>query len=241
MAINRRQFLQGLAGLGATIAIPVSIADWSDPEVDEAWERAIAEPYEFEVDEFGSISTPGWELPDTNGEAYGIDLDGWSSGDDLVELAGWATGLAFALECHFQSRAYDAADLLSKAGPAALSGEDQRVLKLHQKFGDGGWADWLRRAPQPDLKSAADAMQEWLDDYFDSNDLEQACLQIGPYVEPYAFFSGLEEDELQTLGVRIVDGDRPGSSYFAAELHEDLDEANRAAAESGIPVRFRSG
>ena len=38
--------------------------------------------------------------------------------------------------------------------------------------------------------------------------------------------------------IDIVEGDRPGSTYYAAELRGDMDTANRAAEAAGIPVRF---
>ena len=43
---------------------------------------------------------------------------------------------------------------------------------------------------------------------------------------------------LLTLGVEQIEGDRPGSTYYAAELRGDIDEANRAAEAAGIAVRF---
>ena len=42
------------------------------------------------------------------------------------------------------------------------------------------------------------------------------------------------------LGVVIVEGDRPGSSYFAAELRNELADANAAAQRLGLPFRFRA-
>ena len=45
--------------------------------------------------------------------------------------------------------------------------------------------------------------------------------------------------ERDLLGIEIVDGDCPGSSYFAAELHIDVDEANLRARIHKLPYRFR--
>jgi hypothetical protein len=50
--------------------------------------------------------------------------------------------------------------------------------------------------------------------------------------------TGSDRDKLR---VRIVEGDHPGSSYYAAELSGDIDEANRAAEAADIPVRFVPG
>ncbi len=53
-----------------------------------------------------------------------------------------------------------------------------------------------------------------------------------------AFFRRMAVDDLETLGVDVVEGEHPGSTYYAAELRGDIDEANRAAEAAGIPVRF---
>jgi hypothetical protein len=45
-------------------------------------------------------------------------------------------------------------------------------------------------------------------------------------------------DICEELGVVIVEGDRPGSTYFAAELRQSIPDANRAAARLGLPFRF---
>lgn len=40
------------------------------------------------------------------------------------------------------------------------------------------------------------------------------------------------------LDIAIVEGDCPGSSYFAAELRIRVKEANKRAEVIGIPIRF---
>lgn len=43
---------------------------------------------------------------------------------------------------------------------------------------------------------------------------------------------------MDALNIVVIDGCCPGSTYYAAELRMDLDEANRLATEQGWPVRF---
>ncbi len=45
---------------------------------------------------------------------------------------------------------------------------------------------------------------------------------------------------LDALGVLIVEGEHPGSSYYAAELRNDIEEANGVAQSLGLPFRFKS-
>lgn len=51
-----------------------------------------------------------------------------------------------------------------------------------------------------------------------------------------SFFDRFEYNE--ALNIRIVEGDCPGSSYFAAELCTTVEEANRIAADLRLPIRF---
>ena len=55
-----------------------------------------------------------------------------------------------------------------------------------------------------------------------------------------AFFNVTAAGVAQELGVEIVEGEHPGSSYFAAELRNDIDDANATAEQLGLPFRFRA-
>jgi hypothetical protein len=46
---------------------------------------------------------------------------------------------------------------------------------------------------------------------------------------------------LDALGVVIIEGDHPGSTYFAAELRGEMKVANAVAEREGLPFRFRVG
>jgi hypothetical protein len=54
------------------------------------------------------------------------------------------------------------------------------------------------------------------------------------------FFDSLDFDTLDELGIKIVEGEYPGSTYYAAELLGDVEVAKVVAARLGVPVRFRS-
>jgi hypothetical protein len=49
----------------------------------------------------------------------------------------------------------------------------------------------------------------------------------------------MDSDALEALGVTIVEGEHPGSSYFAAELTGDVEVENKAAKAAGIALRFK--
>ena len=52
------------------------------------------------------------------------------------------------------------------------------------------------------------------------------------------FFQSMDSDRMDAQGVVIVEGEHPGSSYYAAELRVGIAKANSAAQEAGIAVRF---
>jgi hypothetical protein len=54
-----------------------------------------------------------------------------------------------------------------------------------------------------------------------------------------SFFQDMDGKMLDALGVVIVEGDRPGSTYFAAELRAEMKVANAVAEREGLPFRFR--
>ena len=135
--INRRDFLKSLLAVGATVALPVTVAAATPAQIDTAWAKLLKEPWYFEVTGSGTIVDP----------------------DAVVEP---------------------------------------------QYHGE-----------------------EWPRGY-------------GPQGQAMDFFEGLDLDIRERLGVEIIEGDCPGSSYFAAELHSSIKSANRTAAALGMPFRFRA-
>jgi hypothetical protein len=51
--------------------------------------------------------------------------------------------------------------------------------------------------------------------------------------------NSLDFDTLDALGIKIVEGEYPGSTYYAAELMVAVEAANVVAGRLGVPVRFR--
>jgi len=52
------------------------------------------------------------------------------------------------------------------------------------------------------------------------------------------FFEIMPHKLLGALGVIIIEGEHPGSSYYAAELRGNIDAANAVAARRALPFRF---
>jgi len=105
---------------------------------------------------------------------------------------------------------------------------------------DDGWRDWVKHEGDLGLASFKEHIQDWLDDdidwdesdYFDAGwSGQSACL---------AFFTDLDATVRKALGVVIIEGEHPGSSYYAAELRSDIAQANLKAHELGLDFRFRA-
>ena len=50
----------------------------------------------------------------------------------------------------------------------------------------------------------------------------------------------IDQKALETLEIFIVEGEHPGSTYYAAELQIPIEEANRRAIAANIPFRFKA-
>ncbi len=104
---------------------------------------------------------------------------------------------------------------------------------------EDGISEWLERLEEKRLPKIRKRIRAWLgerpdwnneDDYFEDYATAQSAALV--------FFEQMDRETLDKLGVEIVEGDRPGSTYYAAELHKSISEANHAAEEAGLAIRF---
>ena len=214
--VSRRAFLQGLAAIGASIVLPA--VDASDEEFDQAWKKIISVPIEFEVDEFNTISVPWAKFPEKNADIY-YDLDAdVATNKQLLDVIQSVNNLADHFAYQFEVFADD-------------PGADKLVDSLIDQ--DLGWEDWVLRGNLPEHKERIEA---WLNDGID---WDYAPATVGPVGEAYAYFNRFAWSTQEDLGVVVIEGEHPGSSYFAAELRVSVDEANQRAEQIGIPIRFK--
>lgn len=98
---------------------------------------------------------------------------------------------------------------------------------------------WLAGMPEEDFAPLWLALQTWLaegpdwdyeEDYFPNPvNGREAALRL---------METETGDLLEALGIALVYGDRPGSSYCAAELEKSVEDANRIAVKIGCDYRF---
>jgi len=72
-------------------------------------------------------------------------------------------------------------------------------------------------------------VEAWLEEPVDWDELEWFPRDFGGQGRALSFFQGMAADVADELGVVVIEGDHPGSTYFAAELRNAIEHANAAA------------
>lgn len=218
MMISRRDFLKILISSGAWAACPFDVSAATDSEVEGAWADVCSDPVVFDVDD-RTIYAPWGDYPKNYGDVVDICAD-YSSREGVLA----AYEEHYDLQSHFYHALEDAA---SEEGSLA-----ERLAESMEM--DDAVIAWLQQAPVEEMSSVIDL---WLAS--DLPDLYEMPLHAGPMGEAYAFFQNQELGTLRRLGVSIVEGEHPGSSYYAADLRVPVESANDAAVVMGLPIRFR--
>ncbi|MEY3253374.1 MAG: hypothetical protein RL227_2347 [Pseudomonadota bacterium] len=234
--INRRGFLQSLIALGAAIALPEKA---TRAQVDAVWEQVLKDPWFFEVNDAGTIVEPDGQEPRVNSDVYDIWVAHLKTPEDLIdEVDRYAE-----LRGHFQSLAADELEdvelqLDSETLPKL---QRRRLLTLRAALqdDDDGWQAWVRLGGLQALPRFKGEVDQWLDSSVNWGQSDFWPRGWSSQGRALTFFQQLDGDIVDALGVVIIEGEHPGSSYYAAELRMAIPEANEAAELLGLPFRFR--
>ena len=233
IAIDRRSFLAGLLALGATVRLSSPLAASSPAEIDDAWQDLLENPWILKVSD-RTIVDPSVAEPRVWRDVFD-DIDGW---DPVSEIEGCPPLLSF-----IQSRIEEEVAPIAKSlrrHNARAAAPSRRLQRLAERLDDEdeAWKAWLQSGGPGAEAHVKRLINEWLDDPVDWSQSEWFPVDSGSQGEVYRYFLSMDPDICDELGVVIVEGDHPGSTYFAAELHASLADANRAAAKLGLPFRF---
>jgi hypothetical protein len=200
--------------------------------------------YFFEVAEYGTLSDPGVPEPKLRADVFQSLSPGFiRSADDVISEIDGCTPLAshFSIlaEEHLASIEAELEDEDSDLGfikrrrlaflAAALQGDP-----------DTGWRDWVAHEGDAGLDGFKEIIQDWLDAPVEWDEAEWFDSGWSGQSAALGFFSDLDAQVCKALGVVIIEGDRPGSSYYAAELRDEIANANQAARTLGLAFRFRA-
>lgn len=209
--------------------------------------KVPAEPIiEFEVTDDGTLCMADYYEAETRAEFYEDVAGRWEGSpqdlDDAMEECqplAWAVHSIYS-DCRGEIVAdIEAAETDARQNKRRIAALKERLKKLPEEPEDGATA-WLLGLTTAEYEAnVVPQIQEWFSEppdwAFEDDYLPESGTAQGAALE---FFRSMAADSLDLLGVDIVEGEHPGSTYYAAELHGDIDEANLAAEAAGIRVRF---
>ena len=184
----------------------------------------------YEVNEYGTISDPRGKYPEIKAEVFSIDTRLIDSKKDLINEIECCQPLTW----HFNELARDKIeDLVAQDEESQQAQEMKSLLDLEDSWKYVLDIDYK-------LEAYKELIDKWLDSPIDWHQSEYfSCNDITPQGMAKSFFESIDVDTADYLGVVIVEGDHPGSTYFAAELRKGVDHANYAAERLGLDFRFK--
>ena len=201
---------------------------------------------EFDVNSSGTLSLSNFHELETRSDFYDSVSGSWSQSPvDLAEAMDECPPLTWAVHSIYseiREEIQSSLDAMSKQSGVLAKRTNALKARLNgmPEEPEQGVESWLLSLTNSEFEDQVVPEIEkwfnsppnwnWEDDYLPKNSTSQ-----GAALE---FFQRMDEDDLDAIGVVIVEGEHPGSTYYAAELEVELDIANKAAAEASIPVRF---
>lgn len=238
---NRRDFLLALVAAGAAFDVP---ANATDVQVDQIWAEAQSNPWFFEVDEHGTLIEEGVKEHEVWADVFDLSTSGLKTTQDFIDEIQGCYPLTSYIEREIDGEIENLEETLdmdppaSKADRAALR-KKIRSLKSIRDEHEEPWLDWIELEGRAGLDKFKDFVSDWLTDPIDWMQSEWIPVRSGPQGAAFGFFEQQPVELLKAIGVVIVDGEHPGSSYVAAELRCEIDEANATAARLGLPFRLK--
>lgn len=174
---------------------------------------------------------------ETNAEEFGLKNEDFSTPESILAASTGCQPLWDLLECayleHRKNLQSEADSLKDSENPAKQHKHIELTAKLKNlpPQCDKGLAQWITQLDENQFDLLQAEATEWSrrPPGSDEEDGQEAALN---------YFRDLDSDIRELLGVSIIEGDHPGSSYFAAELDNSIEEANKIAIEHGIQIRF---
>lgn len=123
------------------------------------------------------------------------------------------------------------------AGPQ-LSPTERLILRALRDDEDDGWQRWIEFSGDTYLEHFKSLVEDWLASDIDW--AEEAYFDAGYSGQDVAkrILEDFPMRILKALGVVIVDGEYPGSTYSAAQLRKSVGAANEVAELLELDIRF---
>jgi hypothetical protein len=194
------------------------------------------ETTEFSVDSQGTIERAGWVNGEKRsdysfydfGERWRTAPEALADAMEVCEPLSWEILSIRANIREAPARALKSGEPLATSGAGTHSADPADGVR---QWLDDMTAEVYQKQIVPHIQRWMDASPDWDSeaDYLAGETAREAAMR---------YFEAMSPDVLDALGVVIIEGEHPGSTYYAAELVRDIDDANRAAKAAGLPVRF---
>jgi hypothetical protein len=174
-----------------------------------------------------------------------LPSDWADSPKDLAYAASECQPLAWCINVIYTEAREDYAEELDRLEPTTWA-EKQRAASLRERLEampeepEDNADKWLEGLDADEFATrVVPAVERWLDekpdmryedDYVDKDSSAQGSALV--------YFRSFDYEELDALGIAIVEGDRPGSNNCYALLEGGIDQANKAAAKQGLRIWF---
>lgn len=239
--INRRTFLQALIAAGASYALPTKA---TQAQVDELWAQAQANPWYFEVNELGTLVEADAASPQIWADIFDVTPRGFTTPKSVIGEIETAP----LLVSHISNLMDDEIDSLENDLEDNPPSKNQELIALKKKIdtlkkareeSNDPWMDWIEMEGEAGVAKFRGHVDDWLSKSIDWMQSEWFPSGSMPQGAALNFFHRQPYDLLEALGVVIIEGEHPGSSYYAAELVGSIKEANANAERLGLPFRFK--
>ena len=189
-------------------------------------------PLVFEVgSSSGQLSIANYEAPTTRVDAYELSSENLKTKEELMEEASCIQSMRYQIYKysidHFPK--YQMEDWLESDVEAFLDKLDEDQFKeLRDRI-----VDWLNKPFYP------------VGDEETMPYNTEIRRPLSGSAAAYRLFYGYDycdefepSEVIELLGIELVEGEYPGSSYYAAELSIPAEQANAIAEQNNVPIRF---
>lgn len=200
--------------------------------MNEDKQPAVASPSEsgcvwvFEVNSHGTLFEADFVEPKTRLDAFEVWTGFFASANSVLS----------AMECCEPLRWKVASIYEDRGSPVVAGNERKRKGRKKTADPDEALRRWLEQmAPEEFEVAIRSPLEQW------ANEAPDWCYERDyiPTAQGAAMrYFESEPDACDLLDVCIVEGEHPGSTFYAAVLEGDVDSANDAARKADLAIRF---
>lgn len=200
----------------------------------------------FEVSDSGTIKIRDFSPPEERQEVYGVYFDDVKTKSGLFDAIETCPPLLSAIhEIYLHHRDELENDLLAarEMGTLAPGSFIEKLEAKLLKMPDEPWGNAKKWAVQLSNdqfnRHVLEPLRPWFTEEPDSvgeeDYIPNSATAWGCAID---YFEMEDSEDLDAVGVYIVEGECPGSTYYAAELQKDVETANAIAKQRELSFRF---